>query len=70
VDEDGRTFGAINEPRAQFTCEKLLVMGDKSPKANQKKASQNQVKNDSTSQKKRQVEMAKQATKLAPPKKK
>lgn len=70
MDENRGTFGAINEPQAQFTCEKLLVMGDKSPKANQKKASQNQAKNDSVSQKKKQAEAIKQATKLAPPKKK
>ena len=70
MEEDGGTSGAINGSEAQFTCEKLLVMGDKSPKANQKKASQNQVKSNSASQKKKQAEVAKQATKLAPPKKK
>ena len=46
------------------------IMGDKSPKANQKKNSQNKSKNDSANQKKNQATAAKQAAKLAPPKKK
>jgi len=45
-------------------------MGDKSPKATQKKNSQNKSKNDSATQKKNQVTAAKQAAKLAPTKKK
>jgi len=38
-------------------------MGDKSPKANQKKATQKQSKNDVAQQKKRDADAAKQVTK-------
>ncbi len=38
-------------------------MGDKSPKANQKKATQKQSKDDAVQQKKKDAEAAKQVTK-------
>jgi len=44
-------------------------MGDRSPKANQKKSAQKQSKTDGASQKKRNDIAAKQAAKLAPKKK-
>ena len=39
------------------------IMGDKSPKANQKKATQKQSKDDAVQQKKKDAEAAKQVTK-------
>ncbi len=44
-------------------------MGDRSPKANQKKTSQKQSKSDGANKQKQQAVAAKQAAKLAPKKK-
>lgn len=45
------------------------IMGDRSPKANQKKNSQKQSKSDGANKQKQQAAAAKQAAKLAPKKK-
>jgi hypothetical protein len=48
----------VNQPRRR----KTKIMGDKSPKANQKKSSQNRAKANSADQMKKQAVAAKQAS--------
>jgi hypothetical protein len=58
---DMRSCGETVMPQASQPAEKIKVMGDKSPKSNQKKSSQKQVKVNSDDQKKQQAVAAKQA---------
>ena len=56
-------FGGIIHPEtSQPSNEKHKAMGDKSPKANQKKSSQKQSKASSADQKKKQIVAAAQAS--------
>lgn len=48
-------------PQASQPAEKEKIMGDKSPKSNQKKSTQKQSKVNSADQKKKQAVVAKQA---------
>ena len=61
--------GMVGFPAEKLTCRRgvnvqntIKIMGDKSPKANQKKASQKQTKTNSANQKKQQAIAAKQVT--------
>jgi hypothetical protein len=61
--------GMLGFPSGKLICRRgvnaqktIKIMGDKSPKANQKKASQKQVKTNSANQKKQQAIAAKQVT--------
>lgn len=54
-------FGETNMPQVNQPQKKIKIMGDKSPKSNQKKSSQKQVKASSTDQKKKQAVTDKQA---------
>jgi hypothetical protein len=63
--QDGSPFGETTMPQASQTAElKANTMGDRSPKSNQKKSNQKQVKADSADQKKHQAVAAKQAAGL------
>jgi hypothetical protein len=53
--------GENNMPQASQPAEKIKVMGDKSPKSNQKKSSQKQAKASSADQNKKSAVAAKQA---------
>jgi hypothetical protein len=55
------TGGETNRPPAYSTYQPNHIMGDKSPKANQKKSAQKQVKASSASQAKKQAESVRQA---------
>jgi hypothetical protein len=54
-------FGETNMPQVSQPQEKIKVMGDKSPKSNQKKSTQKQSKANSAEQKKKQAVAAKSA---------
>ena len=61
--------GKMNFPAAKLTCRRgvnvqntIKLMGDKSPKSNQKKTTQKQVQANSADQKKKQAAAAKQAS--------
>jgi hypothetical protein len=58
---DMRPFGETNMPQVNQPAEKIKVMGDKSPKSNQKKSSQKRAKASSADQKKKQAVADKQA---------
>ena len=57
---DMRPCGETVMPQVSQPAERIKVMGDKSPKSNQKKSSQKQVKVNSDDQKKQQAVAAKQ----------
>ncbi len=58
---DGYSSGETKLPQVSQPQEKIKIMGDRSPKANQKKSSQKQAKVNSADQKKKQAVAAKQA---------
>jgi hypothetical protein len=57
----GLAFGETNIPKVSQPAEQNQIMGDKSPKANQKKSSQKQSQADSAEQQKKKALFAKQA---------
>jgi hypothetical protein len=54
-------FGETNIPQVSQPAEKTNLMGDKSPKANQKKSSQKQSQANSANEQKKKALFAKQA---------
>jgi len=58
---DGSPSGETKLPQVSQPQEKIKIMGDRSPKANQKKSSQKQAKVTSADQKQKQAVAAKQA---------
>jgi hypothetical protein len=58
---DGRPSGETDMPQVNQPRKKIKIMGDRSPKSNQKKSNQKQAKADSASQKKKAAEAAKSA---------
>lgn len=56
-----RPFGETDMPQVNQLVKAINIMGDKSPKSNQKKSSQKQAKASSADQQKKQVAAAKQA---------
>jgi hypothetical protein len=53
-------FGETNMPQVNQPADESKIMGDKSPKSNQKKSSQKQAMASSADQKKKQAAAAKQ----------
>jgi hypothetical protein len=58
---DSLPFGETNMPQVSQPAEEIKIMGDRSPKSNQKKSTQKQSKANSADQKKKQAVAAKQA---------
>ena len=58
---DISAFGETNMPQVSQLAEEIKIMGDRSPKSNQKKSTQKQSKADSAEQKKKQAVAAKSA---------
>jgi hypothetical protein len=57
----GRPFGETDMPQVVNPRKKSKIMGDRSPKSNQKKTNQKQAQSDSADQKKKAAEAAKSA---------
>jgi hypothetical protein len=60
-DDDGRASEHTNVPDADNSKQRDNTMGDRSPKANQKKSNQKQTKTSTADQKKKQAMASKQA---------
>jgi hypothetical protein len=58
---DVSAFGETNMPQVSQPAEETKIMGDRSPKSNQKKSTQKQSKASSDDQKKKQAVAAKSA---------
>jgi hypothetical protein len=58
---DVSAFGETAMPQVSQTAEEIKIMGDRSPKSNQKKSTQKQSKANSDEQKKKQAVAAKSA---------
>jgi hypothetical protein len=58
---DVTAFGETAMPQVSQPAEEIKIMGDRSPKSNQKKSTQKQSKADSVEQKKKQAVAAKSA---------
>jgi len=59
--QDERPFGETDMPQVINPLKKTKIMGDRSPKSNQKKTNQKQAQADSANQKKKAAEAAKSA---------
>jgi hypothetical protein len=59
--QDERPFGETDMPQVINPWKKTKIMGDRSPKSNQKKSNQKQAQADSADQKKKAAEAAKSA---------
>jgi hypothetical protein len=58
---DVSAFGETNMPQVSQPAEEIKIMGDRSPKSNQKKSTQKQSKANSAEQKKKEAVAAKSA---------